>query len=42
MAETQEQKKKRKKQLTITEQAQEETAIQNAKEVTEAFNELEK
>jgi transposase-like protein len=42
MAETQEQKKKRKKQLTITEQVQEETAIQNAKEVTEALDELEK
>ena len=42
MAETQEQKKKRKKQLTIVEQVQEETAIQNAKEVTEALEELEK
>jgi len=43
MAETQEQKKKRKKQqLTIVEQVQEETAIHNAKEVTEALEELEK
>ncbi len=42
MGETQEQKKKRKKQLTIVEQVQEETAIQNAKEVTEALEELEK
>ena len=42
MAETQEQKKKRKKQqLTIVEQVQEETAIQNAKEVTDALEELE-
>ncbi len=43
MAETQEQKKKRKKQqLTVVEQVQEETAVQNAKEVTEALDELEK
>ena len=42
MAETQEQKKKRKKQLAFTKQVQEETAIQNAKEVTEALDELEK
>jgi transposase-like protein len=42
MAETKEKKKKRKKQLTITEQVQEEIAIQNAKEVTEVLNELEK
>ena len=42
MGETQEQKKKRKKRLTIVEQVQEETAIQNAKEVTEALEELEK
>lgn len=38
----QEQKKKRKKQLSIVEQVQEETAVQNAKEVTEALDELEK
>jgi hypothetical protein len=42
MAETQEQKKKRKKQFTVLEQVQEETAVQNAKEVTEALDELEK
>ena len=42
MAETQEQKKKRKKQLTIVEQVHEEKAVQNAKEVTEALEELEK
>ena len=43
MAETQTQKKKRKKQqLTIVEQVQEETAIQNAKEVTRVLEELEK
>lgn len=42
MAETQEKKKKRKKQFTIVEQVQEETAVQNAKEVTEALEELEK
>jgi len=42
MAETQEQKKKRRKQLTLTKQVQEETAVQNAKEVTEALDELEK
>ena len=43
MAETQEQKKKRKKQQpTIVEQVQEETAIQNAKEVTRVLEELEK
>ena len=42
MGETQEQKKKRKKRLTIVEQVQEEKAIQNAKEVTEALGELEK
>ena len=42
MAETQTQKKKRKKQqLTVSEQVQEETAIQNAIEVTEALEELE-
>jgi transposase-like protein len=40
MAETQLQKKKRKKQLYIQEQAQEETAVQNAIEVTEALEEL--
>jgi hypothetical protein len=41
MAETQTQKKKRKKQqLTVLEQVQEETAIQNAIEVTEALEEL--
>jgi hypothetical protein len=33
MAETHEQKKKRKKQLTIAEHVQEETVIQNATEV---------
>ena len=42
MTETQEQKKKRKKQLTIFEQIQEETSIQNATEVTKALEELEK
>ena len=43
MAETQEQKKKRKKQqLTIIEQVQEEAAIQNAQEVTQVLEELEK
>ena len=43
MAETQTQKKKRKKrQLAILEQVQEETAIQNAIEVTQALEELEK
>jgi transposase-like protein len=43
MAETQEQKKKRRKQqLSTLEQVQEETAIQNAAEVTQALNELEK
>ena len=43
MAETQEQKKKRKKQpFTIVEQVQEETAIQNAIEVTQVLEELEK
>jgi hypothetical protein len=43
MAETQTQKKKRKKQqLAVSEQVQEETAIQNAIEVTEALEELEK
>ena len=42
MAETQTQKKKRKKrQLTVLEQVQEETAIQNATEVTQALEELE-
>jgi transposase-like protein len=42
MAETQTQKKKRKKQqLTVLEQVQEETAIQNAIEVTQALEELE-
>jgi hypothetical protein len=39
---TQEQKKKRKKQLSIVEQVQEETAVQNAKEVADALDELEK
>ncbi len=42
MTETQEQKKKRKKQFVIVEQVQEETAVQNAREVTEALEELEK
>ena len=42
MAETQQQKKKRKKQLTILEQVQEETAVQNAIEVTQVLEELEK
>ena len=43
MAETQEQKKKRKKQhLSIIEQGQEETAIQNAKDVAEVLEELDK
>jgi transposase-like protein len=44
MAETQVQKKKRKKQqqLTVLEQVQEETAVQNAVEVTQALEELEK
>ena len=42
MAETQELKKKRKKPLTVLEQVQEETAIQNAKEVTQVLEELEK
>jgi transposase-like protein len=42
MTETQEQKKKRKKQLKIFEQMQEETAIQNATEVTKVLEELEK
>ncbi len=43
MAETQVQKKKRKKQqLTALEQVQEETAVQNAVEVTQALEELEK
>ena len=43
MAETRTQKKKRKKQqLTVLEQVQEETAIQNAIEVTQALEELEK
>jgi predicted RNA-binding Zn-ribbon protein involved in translation (DUF1610 family) len=43
MAETQTQKKKRRKQqLTIVEQMQEETAIQNAVEVTQVLEELEK
>ncbi len=43
MAETQEQKKKRKKQqLTIVEHVQEETAVQNAQEVTQVLEELEK
>lgn len=42
MSETREQKKSRKKQLTIIEQVQEETSIQNAKEVTEVLDELEK
>jgi transposase-like protein len=43
MTETQEQKKKRKKQqLSIIEQGQEETAIQNAKNVAEALEELDR
>jgi hypothetical protein len=42
MAETQVQKKKRKKQLTVFEQVQEETAIKNAAEVTEVLEELAK
>jgi hypothetical protein len=43
MTETQEQKKKRKKQhLSIIEQGQEETAIQNAKDVAEVLEELDK
>jgi rubrerythrin len=43
MAETQTQKKKRRKrQLTVLEQAHEEAAIQNATEVTQALEELEK
>lgn len=43
MAETQVQKKKRKKQqLSALEQVQEETAVQNAAEVTQALEELEK
>lgn len=43
MVETQTQKKKRKKrQLTVFEQVQEETAIQNAIEVTQVLEELEK
>jgi hypothetical protein len=43
MAETQTQKKKRKKrQLAVLEQVQEETVIQNAIEVTQALEELEK
>jgi hypothetical protein len=43
MAETQTQKKKRKKQqFAVLEQVQEEEAIQNAVEVTEALEELEK
>ena len=43
MAETRTQKKKRKKrQLTVLEQVQEEPAIQNAIEVTQALDELEK
>jgi hypothetical protein len=42
MAETQQQKKKRKKQFTLFEQVQEETAVQNAKEVTDALDELAK
>jgi hypothetical protein len=43
MAETQVQKKKRRRQqFTVLEQMQEETAVQNAIEVTEALDELEK
>ena len=43
MAETQTEKKKRKKQQpTVVEQVQEETAIQNAIEVTQVLEELEK
>ena len=42
MAETQVQKKKRKKQLTTLEQVKDEVAIQNAQAVTEALDELKK
>ncbi len=43
MSETQSQKKKRKKQqVTLLEQTQEETAVQNAQEIMEALDELEK
>jgi hypothetical protein len=43
MAQAQEQKKRRKKQqFTVVEQVQEETAVQNAKEVTEVLDELQK
>jgi hypothetical protein len=43
MTETQEQKKKRKNQhLSIIEQGQEETAIQNAKDIAEVLEELDK
>jgi len=43
MSETQKQKKKRKKQQgSLIEQVQEETTIQNAAEVTEALEEIEK
>jgi hypothetical protein len=43
MAETHVQKKKRKKQhLSVLEQVQEETAVQNAAEVSQALDELEK
>ena len=42
MAESQVQKKKRKKRLAVVEQIQEEVAVQNAQKVTEALDELEK
>jgi len=43
MAENQEQKKKRKKQhLSVIDQVREETEVQNAKDVAEALEELEK
>ncbi len=42
MAESQIQKKKRKKQHTLLEAVEEETAIQNAMDVTEALDELKK
>lgn len=43
MSETrQAQKKRKKKQVSLLEQVQEETAVQNAAEVTEALEELEK
>jgi hypothetical protein len=42
MADPQHQKKKRKKQFTVVEQVQKETAVQNAIEVTQTLEELEK